>query len=655
MARLHTRFIVLAAVLILVYLTLKIINPPDENLLEEFHTGHHKQAKEQETNFLAKPKSERQGLTAIGNHFKLDGVPITLISGAIHYFRMPMEYWRDRLVKAKQCGLNAVETYVPWNLHEPKPGKFDFHGVLNLKKFILLAQEVGLLVIIRPGPYICSEWEFGGLPSWLLSDESMKVRTMHGGYIKAVKRYFNQLLPIIVDLQYKQGGPIIAFQLDNEYGSYFKDSDYLPFLKDLVIKSGISELLFVSDSIEGLKKQTIPGVLKTANFKSVDNHLFQLKSMQPDKPQMVMEFWVGWFDWWGEKHHQRDVADFESNLVKIFKYGASVNLYMFFGGTNFGFMNGGFYGGVHQADITSYDYDALLSENGDITPKYLAAQRVISKFFPNKSINSSAVQNSKTSVYPPLSVKGQISIWDTIKFLTPPCITSKTVPMEMLTNVGCQQQSYGYILYRAEITIEKGTSVTVKGFDGMNDRGMYFLNRHKQTTLTHLNKKQTFKNTLPHTSTKVNLDVLVENAGRTNWEVFDNQRKGLSSDLIVNGEEVTKWSIYSFEMKPDFINQLDSWSDVRLDSKLPEPAFFQSTLFIESKQELKDTFLDMSKWGKGVVFVNGVNIGRYWSIGPQQTLYLPAPFLKVGINFIVIFEEVKQSTAVVFSSEPILG
>lgn len=606
---------------------------------------------------LREPLDRRTGLSAVGNSFKMNGKPLVLISGAIHYFRIPKQYWHDRLMKAKAMGLNVVETYVPWNLHESEPGKFDFSGNLDLKSFVLLAQDIGMLVIVRPGPYICSEWEFGGLPSWLLADKDMRVRTMNGQYIEAVNKYFDQLLPTIKELQYKKGGPVIAVQIDNEYGSYFKDQNYLPYLNSLMTRHGITELKFLSDSINGLRRQTIEHVLKTVNFKTVGNNLVDLKRMQPNAPMMVMEFWTGWFDWWGEKHHTMSEHDFEYNLEEIFRAGASVNFYMFHGGTNFGFMNGAFMNGkTYQSDITSYDYDALLTESGDITPKYRIAQNLITKYFKFKPPHKMP-ESLPHVAYPTLSVHKRIPIWSVLNML-PSIATNVPVPMEMLPSVGGKLQSYGYVLYRTMLDARETKSFVIRGFDTLNDRGAYFINQHKQHTLNSMNRANTFKVMVPHQSETIALDVLVENGGRTNWEHFDNQRKGLQGPVSANDQNLEPWTIYSLEMQKDFIDSLfgsDRWTTNSFDSVLQEPTFFKVSLYIDTKNDVKDTFIDMTGWGKGVVFVNGENLGRYWNVGPQYTLYLPAPYLKVGENQIVIFEEATTSNSLKFSAKPNIG
>ena len=598
-------------------------------------------------------KNERTGLTANERQFKIDGKPITLISGAIHYFRLPSEYWEDRLLKMKACGLNTIETYVPWNLHEPIPGKFDFSGNLDLSNFLKLAQKLRFYVLLRPGPYICSEWEFGGLPSWLLRDPTMKVRTMHRKFVNAVDEYFNVLLPLVKPFQYKHGGPIIAFQLDNEYGAYFKDDHYIPFLKNLMEKKDINELFFVSDTIEDLKKQTVPDVLKTVNFKRVDNHLNDLQALQPNAPLMVMEFWTGWFDWWGHAHHKLTVQEFGETLNKILSAKSSVNFYMFFGGTNFGFMNGGFRDDVYKSDITSYDYDALIAENGDLTLKYHRAKKIISQYYPNYVPNSIDIPTiNLRKAYKEISVSELVVLWDVLQLLSNEK-SELPISMEMLNINNGAGQSYGYILYSAEYTTMG--SGKLNQLKHVNDRGIVFIDRK---IVLNVHEKNKYEEHIfpPDKNKKVSkIELLIENGGRINWKELDNQRKGLLGPLVVDEKVIKDWTIYPLEMKPDFIKSLlsiNKWNKVSplMDYKLKAPSFLKATLNLGETPS--DTYLDMSEWGKGVVFVNGKNLGRYWSIGPQKTLYLPAPWLKVGENNIIVFEEKKIASAIKFASDP---
>jgi beta-galactosidase len=322
---------------------------------------------------------------AIDDHgFTLDGKPFRVLGGAIHYFRVPPAYWEDRLRRLKACGLNTVETYVAWNFHEPSPGEFRFEGGADIATYLETAARVGLKAIVRPGPYICSEWDLGGLPAWLLRDPGMRLRCLHQPYIDAVDRYFDRLLRELAPLQCTRGGPILAMQVENEYGSYGNDREYLTYLAEGMRRRGVDVPLFTSDGATDsmLQGGTLPGVLKTVNFGSKPGESFaKLKEYQPAGPIMCTEFWNGWFDHWGEPHHRRDPEDAARALDEMLSLGASVVLYMFHGGTNFGFWNGANYDREYQPTISSYDDDAPVGEAGDLRPKYHAVKRVLDKHF----------------------------------------------------------------------------------------------------------------------------------------------------------------------------------------------------------------------------------------------------------------------------------
>ena len=306
-------------------------------------------------------------LTYKGNKFFLDGEEYTIISGAMHYFRIPREYWHDRLLKLKECGFNTVETYTCWNLHEPKENVFDFSGMLDLEAYIDIAKELGLNVILRPGPYICAEWEMGGLPAWLLNYPNLTIRCNDELFISKVERYYNELLGRIVPKLSTNGGNIIMMQIENEYGSYGDDHEYMQRIAEIYKKAGVDCLLFTSDGASSsmLQGGTLPEYPCVANFGSRPNENFKvLNDFRPDQPLMCGEYWVGWFDHWYEKHHVRDPKEVAKLFKDMIDCGASLNFYMFHGGTNFGYMNGANYYDKYEPTITSYDYNALLSDSG---------------------------------------------------------------------------------------------------------------------------------------------------------------------------------------------------------------------------------------------------------------------------------------------------
>ena len=372
---------------------------------------------------------------------------------------------------------------------------------------------------------------------------------------------------------------------------------------------------------------------------------------------MVMEFWTGWFDWWGVAHHTMSLNDYARELESILSVGASVNFYMFFGGTNFGFMNGGFLDGkIYRSDITSYDYDAIISENGDLTKKYFLTKRLISKFYPQYlgGKNYTSVQDTKRAVYNSIATMDSISLWQAIEGIQP-LHSEMVLPMEFLLSSHNVVQSYGYILYSADVKNQGESSLVIRGLQHAHDRGVLFINKEKKAILDANLNQQNVKVGIPKSMTKISLEILVENGGRTNWANFNDQRKGLVGEVSTEGHDITNWKMYCLDMKPDFIEQLSNsqnWNKDIPNCELSVPTFYKFVLQLQENPD--DTYLDMRQWGKGVVFVNSQNVGRYWSIGPQQTLYLPAPWLNIGKNTITVFEEQKCANYISFVSDPIL-
>jgi len=577
----------------------------------------------------------------IKEDFYLNGNKIKIISGAIHYFRVVPEYWKDRLEKLKAMGCNTVETYVPWNMHELDKGKFNFSKNLDVEKFIKIAQELELWVILRPSPYICAEWEFGGLPSFLLKEDGMKVRSTYKPFLKHLDDYYNELFKIITPLQITNGGPIIMIQIENEYGYYGNNKKYLQAISNMMIKFGAVVPFVTSDGPwgEALESGMLETVaLPTANFGSKPEVAFaKLKSIIGNRPLMCMEFWIGWFDAWGDAHHHvRTVGDCANDLDKILHQG-HVNIYMFHGGTNFGFMNGSNDYEKLTADVTSYDYDAVLTEWGDLTPKYEAFKSVISKYTEIPEVAFST--DIKRFSYGKLFIKEKVSLFNTLDSLSTAHYAEDTLPMEKLG------QSYGYILYRSNV----GVGRTVDSFRliGAKDRAKVYVNG--KNVITQYDRELGKSVQLIFDKKADNyLDILVENMGRVNFgEKLNYQHKGITDGVIIDTHAHSGWNHYTLPL--DNIEKVNYNEDYNEGT----PGFYKFELDIETPG---DTFLRFNGWGKGCIFVNGFNIGRFWELGPQKSLYIPGPLLRIGKNEIVIFEtEGKIADYITLENTPSLG
>ena len=588
----------------------------------------------------------------IKDTFYLDGEPVKIISGAFHYFRTVPAYWQDRLEKLKAMGCNTVETYIPWNLHEPRKGEFCFEGILDVEKFIRQAGELGLYVIIRPSPYICAEWEFGGLPAWLLQEDGMRLRISYPPFLRHVEEYYKVLLPRITPWQITRGGPVILMQVENEYGYYANDKDYLETIKRYMIENGVEVPLVTSDGpyAESFNAGKVPGALPTGNFGSKTEERFAvLKPYTDGGPLMCTEFWVGWFDHWGNGGHMRgNLEESVRDLDKMLELG-HVNIYMFEGGTNFGFMNGANYYDELTPDVTSYDYDGVLTEDGQITEKYRRYQEVIGKYvkLPQVQFSTEIVRKD----YGVLKVRQKVSLNDTLAKISQPFSGIQPMSMERLG------QNYGYILYRTRLhTEERLDKIRLWG---AGDRANILVDDRPVLTLYDRELLVEREAGIP-VSRNAKLDILVENMGRVNFGPrLELQRKGIDQCVQINGHMHNHWEQYPLPL--DNIGMVD-FSGAEEDGgngvlqemdALQGPAFYRFTFEAE---EAGDTFLDFEGWGKGVAFVNGFNIGRFWEIGPQKRLYIPGPLLKTGENEIILFEtEGKAAGTICLKGEPDIG
>lgn len=577
----------------------------------------------------------------IRDKFYLDGKPFQIISGSLHYFRVVPEYWRDRLEKLRAMGCNTVETYLPWNLHEPRRGEFCFEGMLDLAAFLKTAQELGLWAIVRPSPYACGEWEFGGLPAWLLAEDGMRLRCSYPPFLAAVREYYRALFQVLAPLQITRGGPVILMQVENEYGSFGSETAYLEALRDEMRRNGAEVPLITSDgpTDDLLNCGGVPGALPTANFGSkADAQLDVLQRHVDGGPLMCTEFWVGWFDAWGDKaHHTAPAESAAKDLDRILARG-SVNMYLFHGGTSFGFMNGANYYENFSPDVTSYDYDAPLSEDGQITPKYMAFREVIGKYrpLPDMKFSTRIVRRA----YGRQKAKACVSLFRVLRDLAQPVENPWPLCMEKLG------QSYGYILYSSEW--DSRIPIDSLCLIGAADRAQIFFDEQPRRTLYDHELQQECRMT-PGVSGVSRMEILVENMGRVNYGPrMDVQRKGIDGAVWVNRHGHAGWKMYSLPMDQAMLEKLDFSKGCGAE----DPSFSEIPFLAE---EPADTFLDMTGWGKGCVFLNGFNLGRFWEKGPQKRLYIPAPLLRRGENRLIVFEtEGKRADCVSLEAEPAL-
>ncbi|MFE4951883.1 glycoside hydrolase family 35 protein [Leifsonia sp. NPDC056665] len=574
-----------------------------------------------------------------------DGVEHRVLSGSLHYFRVHPALWRDRLERLAALGLNTVDTYVAWNFHQRRAEQpADFSAWRDLERFVRLAGELGLDVILRPGPYICAEWDNGGFPAWLTARVGTGLRSSDPLFLDAVAEWFDDLIPRLVPLQASHGGPIVAMQVENEYGSYGDDGGYLTWLRDALVERGVTELLYTADGPTDLMLDggTLPGVLATATFGSrASQAIGLLRSRRDGEPFICAEYWNGWFDHWGERHHVRSVPSADATLAEILELGGSVSLYMAHGGTNFGLWAGANHDGALQPTITSYDSDAPVAEHGAITPKFMALRERLTEF---------------TGVLPPAPPAG------------PSVLAPRAVAVEhggaLLESLGSaaagipstRPMSFeqlglpsGLVLYSARPRLPRGsTTLTITG---LHDRAQVFVDGVPTGVIS----EETGSLELSGVGAPVELQILVENQGRINYGPLLGQGKGILGGVQIGRRLVHGWTMRALP--------LDEWSPALLRqlSSTPESVGARSSGsagFATARVEITepaDTFLALPGFRKGFVWVNGFLLGRYWDVGPQLTLYVPAPLLTSGVNTITVLELEQSGDRIEFRGAPELG
>lgn len=571
------------------------------------------------------------------NDFLLDGKPFRVLSGALHYFRVHPGHWRDRIRKGRDMGLNTIETYVPWNEHEPEPGAFDASGRLDLVRFLETVHDEGMRAIVRPGPYICAEFDGGGLPAWLFREPGIGIRSSEPRYLAALTRFLRRVFDLVVPLQIDRGGPIILMQVENEYGAYGDDADYLRALVDLFRTSGVTVPLTTVDqpTPEMLAAGNIAGLLATGSFGArAGERLATLRAQQPSGPLMCSEFWCGWFDHWGAHHHTTDVGASARELDALLAAGASVNIYMLHGGTNFGLTNGANDKGVYQPTVTSYDYDAPIDEAGRPTEKFWAFREVISRYVDLPPLERRTVEPLVAPAPVPLERVGALS--DVLP--EPEWRSYDGVPTMDAAGV-----SRGFLRYRTRL--DAGAAPVVLTVAEVRDRAWVSLDGAPVGVLERESHERAL--TLPRGTGL--LEILVEDEGRVNYGPRLGEPKGLIGPAMLDDVPLDGWDAAAVpleavpEARPSPLGQ-----DRRTGASV-----WRATLALD---EPADLVLSTAGLGKGLVWVGDFCLGRYWSKGPQQSLFIPGPATRAGDNTITVLElETLSSDELSFAVDLVLG
>lgn len=558
--------------------------------------------------------------------FLLDGKPYQIISGEMHPARIPKEYWKHRIQMARAMGCNTVAVYVFWNYHEQEPGQFDFTSEnRNIAEFIKLIQAEGMWVLLRPGPYVCGEWDFGGLPPYLLRTPDIKVRCLDPRYMEAVTRYAKALSEQVKPLLVTNGGPILMMQVENEYGSFGNDKQYLYKLKQIWEEDGINIPFYTADGPVAalLEAGGVPGAAVGLDSGSSEGDFTAAHNYNPDVPSFSSESYPGWLTHWGEKWQRPDKAGIAKEVKFLMTTNRSFNLYVIHGGTNFGFTAGANAGGKgYEPDLTSYDYDAPIDEQGNPTEKYFLLRDVINCDKKKKLPPVPAA--IPTITIPAVEMKPFTSVWANL-----PTAISSVQPKSF----EAYGQDYGFMVYKTVLIGHKSGTLNITA---VHDYATVFLNGEYIGKIDRRLGENSIE--LPKTDVKNPvLEILVEGMGRINFREELIDRKGITDRVTLNNMTLMNWEVYSLPMKNDFIQQL------KASDKTNRPGqFYKGTFTLNATG---DTFIDVSDFQKGVIWVNGHNLGRYWQIGPQFRLYCPASWLNKGENSVVVFDLHKLNDA----------
>lgn len=573
-------------------------------------------------------QAQKSDIFEVGkNTFLLNGKPFIVKAAELHYTRIPQPYWEHRIEMCKALGMNTICLYVFWNIHEQEEGQFDFTGQNDIAAFCRLAQEHGMYVIVRPGPYICAEWEMGGLPWWLLKKKNIALRTLDPYYMERVGIFMNKVGEQLVPLQISRGGNIIMVQVENEYGSYGTDKPYVSAIRDMVRGAGFTEVpLFQCDWNSNFTNNALDDLLWTINFgtgANIDQQFKKLKELRPETPLMCSEFWSGWFDHWGRKHETRPAKDMVQGLKDMLDRNISFSLYMTHGGTTFGHW-GGANNPAYSAMCSSYDYDAPISEAGWTTEKFFLLRDLLKNYLPAGEALPAVPSALPVIEIPEIRFTRVAPLFNN---LPQPKQSVEIQPMEQF------DQGWGSILYRTILPqdVKAGTLLTITE---VHDWAQIFADG---TLLACLDRRKgEFSATLPALKKGTQLDILIEAMGRVNFDKSIHDRKGITERVTLddgNGDKqlLKNWQVYNLPVDYAFAAGKQYVSG----GKLSMPAYYKSTFQLA---ETGDTFLDMSTWGKGMVWVNGHAMGRFWEIGPQQTLFMPGCWLNKGENEIIVLD-----------------
>ena len=561
------------------------------------------------------------------NTFLLDGKPFVVKAAELHYTRIPQAYWSHRIEMCKALGMNTICIYIFWNIHEQEEGKFDFAGQNDIAAFCKLAQQHGMYVIVRPGPYVCAEWEMGGLPWWLLKKKNVALRTLDPYYMERVGIFMKEVGKQLAPLQVDKGGNIIMVQVENEYGSYGTDKPYVSAVRDLVRESGFTDVpLFQCDWSSNFTNNALDDLIWTVNFgtgANIDQQFKKLKELRPETPLMCSEFWSGWFDHWGRKHETRPAKDMVQGIKDMLDRNISFSLYMTHGGTTFGHW-GGANNPAYSAMCSSYDYDAPISEAGWTTEKFFLLRDLLKNYL------SAGESLPEIPAALPVIEIPEIHFNKVAPLFSNLPEAKQTVDIQPMEQFN---QGWGTILYRTTLP-EATPAGTVLKITEVHDWAQIYADGKLLARLDRL--KGEFTTILPALKKGTQLDILVEAMGRVNFDKSIHDRKGITEKVeLVSGnqaKELKNWAVYNFPVDYSFIKD-KKYNDTKI---LPAmPAYYKSTFKLD---KVGDTFLDMSTWGKGMVWVNGHAMGRFWEIGPQQTLFMPGCWLKEGENEILILD-----------------